>query len=120
MKKSLINQEHTPVYRRHLMPVHDIVQLLSGKWKLDIICSLTFSKRHFMELQRDVKGISAKMLSKELQELEVNELIIRTAFDTKPITVAYELSEYGNTIIPVIHTMAAWGEQHRSRIMSVS
>lgn len=118
MEKEIIIQENTPAYRRHLIPVHDTVQLLSGKWKIEIICSLTFSKRHFMELQRDVQGISAKMLSKELQELEVNGLITRTAFNTKPITVVYELSEYGNTLIPVIHVMAAWGGQHRLKVFN--
>ena len=107
---------NTPAYRRHLLPVHDTIQLLSGKWKIEIICSLTFSKRHFMELQRDVLGISARMLSKELQDLEVNGLITRTAFNTKPITVIYELSEYGKTLIPVIHMMGSWGDKHRKII----
>lgn len=118
MPKEINSQDHTPAYRKHLMPVHDTVQLLSGKWKVDIICSLTFSKRHFMELQRDVEGISAKMLSKDLQELEINGLITRTEFNTKPTTVVYDLSEYGRTLIPVIHVMASWGEKHRSKIFN--
>lgn len=118
MKENTADQSNNRHYRPHLLPVHDLVQLLSGKWKVEIICSLTFGKLHFMELQRDVQGISAKMLSKELQELEVNSLITRTAFSTKPITVVYELSEYGKTLIPIIHIMGAWGSEHRLKIIN--
>jgi DNA-binding HxlR family transcriptional regulator len=112
------DEKSTPSYRRHLLPVHDIVQLLAGKWKIEIICSLTFSKRHFMELQRDIIGISQKMLSKELQDLEINGIISRTEFATKPRTVVYELSEYGSTLIPVLHFMGDWGRKHRQKIIN--
>ena len=118
MTKKSGSEENTPKYRRHLIPVHDTVQLLTGKWKIEIICSLTFSKRYFLELQRDVYGISARMLSKELQELEINGLVTRTALDTKPVKVSYELSEYGQTLVPLIHLMGDWGRKHRQRIIN--
>jgi len=72
-----------------------------------------------MELQREIEGIGAKMLSKELQELEINQLITRTVFDTKPVTVEYAITEYGNTLQPIIKEMSIWGSKHRKRIMSV-
>lgn len=115
--KKRTNKPETPLYRSHLIPVHDTVELLSGKWKIEIICSLTFSKRFFMELKRDVIGISPRMLSKELQELEVNGIVTRQQQATKPITVCYELSEYGKTLVPVIHIMGAWGKEHRKKII---
>lgn len=100
-----------------LRSVHDTLDLLSGKWKISIISSLSFNgKRRFMELQREVEGIGAKMLSKELRELEVNELVVRTVYDTKPVTVEYELTAYGKTLHAVINEMAKWGNQHRKRI----
>jgi len=111
------DKPETPLYRSHLIPVHDTVELLSGKWKIEIICSLTFGKKFFMELKRDVIGISPRMLSKELQELEVNGIITRLPLATKPITVSYELSDYGKTLVPVIHMMGAWGRNHRKRII---
>jgi len=100
-----------------LRSVHDTLDILGGKWKISIISSLSINgKRRFMELQRDIEGIGAKMLSKELKELEINELVIRTVYDTKPVTVEYELTEYGNTLQTIINELSKWGIQHRKRI----
>ncbi len=100
----------------HHLAIRDTMDILSGKWKIQIIGSLNFGKKRFMELIVDIEGIAAKMLSKELQELELNGLVSRTVMDTKPITVEYELTEYGQTLRPIIAEMAAWGKRHRERI----
>jgi len=100
----------------HHLAIRDTMDILSGKWKIQIIGSLNFGKKRFMELIADLDGIAAKMLSKELQELELNGLVSRTVMNTKPITVEYELTEYGQTLRPLIAEMAAWGKQHRQRI----
>lgn len=71
------------------------LDILNGKWKIAIMCSLNESKRRFKELQRDVGRISGKMLSKELKELEMNQLVKRKVLDTRPVTVEYELTSYG-------------------------
>lgn len=110
--------EHNPAAcQNFLKSINDTLDLLSGKWKIAIIGALTFGKKRFMELQREVDGIGAKMLSKELQELEMNQLITRTVFDTKPVTVEYEITEYGKTLQPVIREMALWGSSHRKKIL---
>ena len=106
-----------PECRNHLQSIQDTLDIVNGKWKIAIIGALSFGKRRFMELQREVSGIGAKMLSKELQELELNELITRTVYDTKPVSVIYELTEYGNTLQPIIREMASWGARHRRKIM---
>ncbi len=69
-----------------------------------------------MDLLREVKGIGTKMLSKELQDLEMNNLINRTVMNTKPITVAYSITEYGKTLSPLIDEMAKWGINYRKSI----
>ena len=102
--------------KEKLRAVHDTLDVLGGKWKIEIITSLSFGKRRFMELQREVEGIGAKMLSKELSELEINGLISRKVCNTKPITVEYELSDYGKTLQPITQEMMDWGLQHRERI----
>ncbi|WP_317128821.1 winged helix-turn-helix transcriptional regulator [Mucilaginibacter gracilis] len=91
--------------------------MLSGKWKIRIIGSLSFGKKRFMELIANIEGIAAKMLSKELQELELNGLVKRTVLETKPITVQYELTGYGRSLKPIIDEMAVWGKQHRKNII---
>jgi len=103
--------------RRYGCPVEFSIDLLSGKWKIPIISSLSFGKKRFMELISDVDGIAAKMLSKELKDLEENELIVRTVYDTKPVTVEYELTPYGKTLQNVIFAIASWGHSHRQKIL---
>lgn len=100
-----------------LMAVADAMDILSGKWKVSIIGSLRFGKRRFKDLQRDIGGITAKMLSKELRDLEMNELVSRKVYDTKPVSVEYELTPYGHSLDKVILELATWGRQHRKRIM---
>lgn len=114
--------KHSPnACKGHMRAVHDTLDLLSGKWKIAIIGAMSFNgKLRFGELQREVNGIGAKMLSKELRELEVNELVTRTVHDTKPVTVEYELTPYGHTLEEVILAMAKWGYQHRQRIIGGS
>ena len=111
--------EKTPVdCIPHLKAIQDTQDILSGKWKVLIIGSLAFSKKRYMELQRVVEGIGPKMLSKELQELEINGLVRRSVLESKPVTVEYELTAYGHTIKPVIDAMASWGKQHREKVIS--
>ena len=104
---------------KHLLAIRDTMELLSGKWKIQIIGALLLNdKVRFMDLMRTVDGIGAKMLSKELQELEINQLITRTVCDTKPITVEYQITEYGKTLKSVIHEMELWGTKHRQRLFA--
>ncbi|MES2874511.1 MAG: helix-turn-helix domain-containing protein [Daejeonella sp.] len=99
-----------------LLPVSDALDILSGKWKLPIIFALFLGNHRFRELQREVKGISGKMLSKELKDLEINQLVKRTVFDTSPVTVEYSLTEYGRTLEKLINELHNWGQQHRNII----
>lgn len=102
-----------------LYAMRDSLDVLGGKWKLMIIRYLTNrtdQQIHFKKLQRGITGISAKMLSKELKELEINLLITRTIQDTKPITVAYAVTEYGKSVFPVTETLVNWGIIHREKI----
>lgn len=100
-----------------MMAVRDTLDILGGKWKITIIVALQFGKRRFKELQREVHGITAKVLSKELRDLELNQLILRTVYDTKPVTVEYELTPYGKSLEKIIDEMRNWGINHRQRII---
>lgn len=117
MNKKIIQTKKSGDCAGHLRAIHDTLDMLSGKWKIAIIGSLSFGKKRFMELQREVEGIGSKMLSKELRDLEINELVKRTVYDTKPVTVEYELTDYGKTLQSIINEMHKWGTQHRKRIM---
>lgn len=99
-----------------LLPVRDALDILSGKWKIPIIICLTFGNKRFKEMEREIHGITAKMLSKELKELEINQLVKRTVYDTTPVTVEYSLTEYGKSLKKVIGALRDWGMEHRKRI----
>jgi len=101
---------------QHIMSVHDAMYILNGRWKISIIASLCFNTLRFTDLLREVEGISGKMLSRELKNLEENQLVTRTVLKTQPITVEYELTEYGHTLKEVIESLAKWGYNHRKRI----
>jgi len=101
--------------------VRDALDLLGGKWKLPIIVGLIDGPKRFKQLQRDVTGITAKMLSKELKELEVNGLLTRRVeADTVPVAVTYTMAPYGENLFPVIEALRMWGQLHRARIMHPS
>ncbi|MNY54815.1 putative HTH-type transcriptional regulator YtcD [compost metagenome] len=102
------------------MAMRDSLDVLGGKWKLMILRFLTNRTHqviHFKKMQREIDGISAKMLSKELKELETNLLITRTEQDTKPATVVYAITEYGKSVLPVTETLVNWGLAHREKII---
>jgi DNA-binding HxlR family transcriptional regulator len=113
-EKEDLNQ---PACKTHHLGIRDTMDILSGKWKIRIIGTLSFGPRRFMELKGNIQGIAAKMLSKELQELELNGLVKRTVLETKPISVEYELTPYGHSLKPIIEVIAAWGIQHRQKVM---
>lgn len=103
-----------PDCKEQLIAIKDTMILLSGKWKIQIIgWLLLYGKVRFMDMLRGIDGIAAKMLSKELQELEQNEIVVRTVMPTKPITVEYELTKHGKTLSGVIDAISAWGVMHR-------
>jgi DNA-binding HxlR family transcriptional regulator len=89
---------------------------VGGKWKLILISILRDGKMRFRELSREA-GISPRILSKELQELEMNGLVSRTVCNTKPVTVEYALTPYSETLSELIIAMHQWGKQHRKKII---
>ncbi|MDR0228460.1 MAG: winged helix-turn-helix transcriptional regulator [Flavobacteriaceae bacterium] len=114
-KKELLN--NSPQCQTRIVAIKDTMSLLSGKWKVYILGTLMHGgKMRFMDLTREVEGIGTKMLSKELQDLEANLLIKRTVLNTKPMSVEYELTEYGQTLEKVITEIMIWGQQYRQTV----
>lgn len=104
--------------KKHITAVHDAMYALNGKWKIPIVTTLFFhDKRRFSDILNDVEGISNKMLSKELKELEINEFVKRTVLDTQPVTVEYQLTEYGRKLESVIVNLSEFGIEHRKKII---
>src|SRR5919112_728636 len=99
-----------------LNAVADALYVIGGKWKLRIIVALTDGNKRFNELQRLVDGISAKVLSTELKELELNGFVNRNVFTGTPVVVEYELSAYAETLDGVLNALSEWGAMHRENV----
>lgn len=103
--------------KKHLLGLQDSLEILGGKWKIPIILALWFGNYRFKELIRMIEGITPRMLSKELKDLETNKLVTRTVYDTIPVSVEYALTPYGKSLQPLIMELGKWGGQHRKVII---
>jgi DNA-binding HxlR family transcriptional regulator len=100
-----------------MRPVKDALEVLSGKWTLPILVSLMFGTRRFKQISKDVDGITDRMLSKELKEMETNQLLERKVIDTFPPRVEYSITEHGKSLGDVIMELHKWGLLHRQKII---
>lgn len=117
--KLLVGKKEQPCKERALA-LRDAIDLLGGKWKIVILQNMSFfGTMRFKDLLDNVTGISPKVLSKELQELEQNFLILRTVNNTKPVTVSYTLTEYAYQVQPVLNALLDFGLIHRKKIISM-
>jgi len=112
------NKEFTEECTKVLLAVSDALYSIGGKWKLMIIIAMARGNNRFTEIQRQVKGISARVLSSELKELELNGFIIKKVAVGYPVTIEYELLPYSHTLEEVVGAMTRWGMQHREKIRS--
>ncbi|QNL47888.1 helix-turn-helix transcriptional regulator [Olivibacter sp. SDN3] len=105
------------LFSQHVMALRDSIDLLTGKWKFCVLLNLSVhTEMRFKDLLEEVDGISPKVLSKELQELEDNLLITRTVNSTKPVTVSYKLAVHAKETEPVIKALIVFGLKHRQKI----
>lgn len=110
------SRQHTECHRM-LLPVRDTLDILMGRWKIPIIISLTFGSKRFGEIAKDLDGITDRMLSKELKELEINQLIERNVYSTFPPKVEYSITDHGRTLHLVIKELHDWGSFHRKKVL---
>lgn len=111
-------QDFQPQHKHEMRAVQDAMDVLHGKWKIAIISSICYyNERRFSDILNDVSGISNRMLSKELKELEINQLIKRTVIDSQPVTVVYNLTDHGKTLQTIINNLTAWGIAHRKKVV---
>jgi DNA-binding HxlR family transcriptional regulator len=101
-----------------ILPVRDALDILNGKWKLPILIALMFGNKRFSQMAKQIPGITDKMLSKELRELEMNQLVKRTVYDAFPVVVEYSMTPYGKTLEKLIEELQQWGAKHRKRIIA--
>ena len=97
-------------------PVATTVQIIGNKWKLLIIRNLRIRPWRFNELQKNLEGISQKVLTDSLRSMEADGLITRTVYAEVPPRVEYALSELGETMRPILESMEQWGIAYINKI----
>lgn len=95
-------------------PVRTTLEIIGGKWKVLILYHLDTETHRFNELQRLLTGITQRMLTLQLRELEADGIVHRKVYPQVPPKVEYSLTEFGRTLMPVIQAMHHWGKTYAS------
>jgi DNA-binding HxlR family transcriptional regulator len=100
-------------------PIEVVVNLLGDKWKVLIVRNLLLrGTQRFGELNRGINGVSQKMLTQQLRQLETDGLIRRKIYPEVPPRVEYSLTEFGETLKPIFEAMHNWGTDYLEHIGS--
>lgn len=102
--------------KKYNISVEATLEVIGGKWKCVILCHLTHGKKRTSELKRIMPNITQKMLTQQLRELEEDGVITRIVYNQVPPKVEYELSEYGQSLEGILHSLCVWGEHHITKV----
>lgn len=104
-------------HAEELRALQDTLYFIGGKWRIPIINSLCNGNKRFREIERSIPGITTRMLSKELKEMELSKLLKRTVYDDSPVSVEYTATEHCRSFGKVIQEMINWGREHRKVVV---
>jgi DNA-binding HxlR family transcriptional regulator len=93
-------------------PSNSVLEMVAGKWQVLILYTLRGGKRRYSELQHTVEGISQKMLTQTLRELERNGLVKRTSYPVVPPHTEYELTELGASLEDIVYRLGGWAQEN--------
>lgn len=96
-------------------PVETTLGLISNKWKVLIIRDLLTGTKRFGELMKSVTGITQKVLTSNLRDMEESGLITRTVYPEVPPRVEYSLTDTGHSLQPILNAMFAWGTDYKQK-----
>jgi len=102
--------------KEEVQALQDTMYVIGGKWRLLIINSICNGNNRFRDIQRSIPGITTRMLSRELKDMEANQLIKRTVTPATPVMVEYSETDYCLSFGGIILEMISWGKKHRQRI----
>lgn len=96
-------------------PVETTLTMISDKWTVLILRDLLTGTKRFGELRRSLTGVSQKVLTAQLREMEENGLVERTVYAEVPPRVEYSLTPLGQSLQPIMDAMRVWGEQYKQQ-----
>lgn len=112
------------MYERKIIPnlncgLDLIGEVLYGKWKIRLLWFINEGHKRPSELQRKIPDASRRVLNIQLKELEDHELVVRKIYPVVPPKVEYSLTEFGESLIPVIGTLGRWGDENQDRLRNL-
>jgi DNA-binding HxlR family transcriptional regulator len=119
--KKALSGNHTRLARPNPVsgcPLTAALAAVGGKWKLIIVYWLAESPKHFAALRRVMPGISQKVLTQQLRELVGDGIVQRRPKGAIPSPVEYSLTDYGQSVLPLVEDIRLWGRGHIERLTS--
>ena len=95
-------------------PSRQLLDRLADKWATLILCALADGEQRYSELSRSIAGVSQKMLTQTLRNLERDGMLIRSITPAVPVRVSYRLTPLGRSLLPIVQSIKDWAEQHMS------
>jgi DNA-binding HxlR family transcriptional regulator len=111
------NCQYQGMEENFMLPIRDALNVLEGRWKIPIVAALFFKPKRFKEISRDLDGVSDKVLSSELKDLESNKIINRKVFDSFPPRVEYSITDHGKSLGLLVEEVYKWGQLHRKVVI---
>jgi DNA-binding HxlR family transcriptional regulator len=102
-----------PKEQIEVCPVTETQDIIAGKWKIIILWHLSKQTRRFNELQRLLPDISKGILTRQLRELEEDQMVHREVYKEIPPKVEYSLTPIGKSFIPILDSMGEWGKKYK-------
>jgi len=110
--------ESVEVCQSDVCPMRDVLDRIGDKWTVLVVIRLRERTHRFSELRRRIEGVSQRMLTETLRQLERDGIVRRTVYPEVPVRVEYALTELGQTLIAPLGALAVWAEEHRPAILS--
>ena len=112
------------MYQKKIVQNYDcgldlVGEVLYGKWKIRLLYFINDGHIRPSQLQRKIPGASRRVLNVQLNELEKHELISKVIFPVLPPKVEYSLTAFGKTLIPLIHSIGLWGDEHEEKLRGI-
>jgi DNA-binding HxlR family transcriptional regulator len=97
-------------------PIRQVINIVGDKWTLPILYVLKQGTKRYSEIQREIPGISKKMLTQTLRQLEADNILKRTVYPVVPPKTEYKLTAFGTKLIQPLQVLADWAEEHKKEL----
>ncbi|BAZ43925.1 transcriptional regulator, HxlR family protein [Chondrocystis sp. NIES-4102] len=101
-------------------PIRQVINIVGDKWTLPVLYVLKQGSKRYTEIQREIPGISKKMLTQTLRQLESDEILQRTVYAVVPPKTEYQLTVFGTKLIQPLQTLANWAQVHQTELRLIT